>query len=190
MGKAPPNSQIRLAALAADEHDPYIPIPPRTEGYDHYFLGAIDKALAVFPKDRLQSAVEWTEEIDQARRQLAMRERAKKDQALDIVIRELTIATNKELEAGAPAEQSVAARLTSKFRRPAEEKTKFSWDLDEEDDGILQTGDDCDPDDGLIEVEYAERAPTAARRRRPLWLSLLLLPFLPLRLIAGRRRSG
>ena len=51
-GAPPPNSQVRLAALAADERDPYIPIPPRTEGYDHFFLGAIDKGLAVFPKHR------------------------------------------------------------------------------------------------------------------------------------------
>lgn len=99
-GAPPPNSQVRLAALAADERDPYIPIPPRTEGYDHFFLGAIDKGLAVFPKHRLQSAVAWIEEIDQVRRQLAMAERAKKDEAITLSIRQLTVETNKALQAG------------------------------------------------------------------------------------------
>ncbi len=97
MGSAPPNSQVRLAALAADELDPYIEIPPRTPGYDHYFIGAIDKALAVFPKHRLQSATEWLEEIDQVRRQEAMRERAKKDKEIEMSIRQLTIECNEAI---------------------------------------------------------------------------------------------
>lgn len=105
-GAAPPNSQVRLAALAADEADPYVPIPPRTEGYDHFFLGAIDKALAVFPKHRMQSAVEWIEEIDQEERQKAMFEKAKKDEAIELSIRQLTVETNEALMAGGEAEKS------------------------------------------------------------------------------------
>ena len=99
-GKAPPNSQLRLAALAADEPDPYVPIPPRSAGYDHFFLGAIDKALAVFPKHRMQSAAEWIEEIDQQERQKAMVEKARKDEAIELSIRQLTVETNLALKAG------------------------------------------------------------------------------------------
>ena len=99
-GTPPCNSQDRLAALAADEPDPYIPIPPRTPGYDRFFLGAIDKALSVFPRDRLQSATAWVEEIDQERRRKLMLDRARKDQEIEMTIHELTVQTNRELVQG------------------------------------------------------------------------------------------
>jgi len=105
-GAPPPNSQVRLAALAADEPDPFVPIPPRTEGFDHFFINAINQALAVFPKDRLQSAQAWIEEIDRERRQQAMRETAKKDHDIESVIREMTVETNRDLEASAKREKS------------------------------------------------------------------------------------
>lgn len=108
-GVAPPNSQVRLAALAADEADPYVPIPPRTEGYDHFFLGAIDKALAVFPKHRMQSATEWIEEIDQEERQKAMVKKAKQDEAIELSIRQLTAETNEALLAGGEADKEPKA---------------------------------------------------------------------------------
>ncbi|WP_172293219.1 serine/threonine-protein kinase [Pseudoruegeria sp. HB172150] len=147
-GEAPPNSQVRLAALAADELDPYKPIPPRTEGYDHYFLRAIDKALAVFPKDRLQSAEEWIEEIDQARRQKAMRERARKDQELDLAIRELTATTNRELmatsEKPVPSEtkpiDAVQPVVQSKPAKPAQS-------------GRIPAAGDVNPEEELAETE-------------------------------------
>ncbi len=58
-GDVPPNSQARLAAIASGEKDPYEPILGRFPDYDDNFLGAMDKALAVLPKDRVQSAQEW-----------------------------------------------------------------------------------------------------------------------------------
>ena len=63
VGEMPPDSQTRLAALAAEEDDPYVPLEGRIEGYDAPFLAAIDKALKVLPKDRIQSAKEWMEMI-------------------------------------------------------------------------------------------------------------------------------
>ncbi|WP_457644979.1 protein kinase domain-containing protein [Profundibacter sp.] len=62
-GEMPTDSQTRLAALAADEDDPYLPLAGRIEGYDEAFLAAIDKALNVLPKDRIQTAKEWMEMI-------------------------------------------------------------------------------------------------------------------------------
>lgn len=62
-GETPPNSQERLAAVAANDPDPYEPVAGRVEGYDRPFLSAIDKSLNIFPKDRLQSATEWLEMI-------------------------------------------------------------------------------------------------------------------------------
>jgi len=59
VGEVPPNSQARLAAIASGEEDPYKPIVGRFPDYDDNFLAAMDKALAVLPKDRLQSAQDW-----------------------------------------------------------------------------------------------------------------------------------
>jgi tRNA A-37 threonylcarbamoyl transferase component Bud32 len=60
-GDVPPNSQARLAAIASGEPDPYEPLVGRFDEYEPSFLTAIDKALAVLPKDRVQSAKEWIE---------------------------------------------------------------------------------------------------------------------------------
>ena len=60
----PPNSQARLAAIASSENDPYEPLVGRFPEYEEPFLAAIDKALAVLPKDRLQTAKAWLDMID------------------------------------------------------------------------------------------------------------------------------
>lgn len=62
-GQAPPNSQDRLAALAANSPDPYQPLVDRAHGYDRAFLATIDRSLSVLPKDRMQSAEEWQAEL-------------------------------------------------------------------------------------------------------------------------------
>ena len=58
-GVAPPNSQIRMAEMVGQNPDPCIPLAGRFAGYDPAFLAAIDKAMSVVPRDRLQSAAEW-----------------------------------------------------------------------------------------------------------------------------------
>ncbi len=63
-GDVPPNSQARLAAIASGEPDPYEPLAGRFPAYEPEFLAAMDKALAVLPKDRVQSAREWIEMMD------------------------------------------------------------------------------------------------------------------------------
>ena len=65
-GDTPPNSQARLAAIASGEADPYVPLAGRHDDYDADFLAAMDKALAVLPKDRVQSAKEWVEMMEGA----------------------------------------------------------------------------------------------------------------------------
>ncbi len=97
-GEAPPNSQTRLAAVAEDNEDPYKPITTIAKGYDQFFLGAIDKALAVFPKDRLQSAHEWIEEVDEIKRRKAMAARAKRDKQMEHAIGKLVNETNQAVE--------------------------------------------------------------------------------------------
>jgi serine/threonine protein kinase len=58
-GEAPVNGQARLAALAEDRPDPYLPLKGRFAGYPAGFLEAIDRAMCTLPKQRLQSAAEW-----------------------------------------------------------------------------------------------------------------------------------
>ncbi|MFN3282068.1 MAG: serine/threonine protein kinase [Tabrizicola sp.] len=62
-GKAPPESQRRLARVAEGEPDPYEPLAGRFEGYPPGFLEAIDKAARVMPRDRIQSAADWLDWI-------------------------------------------------------------------------------------------------------------------------------
>ena len=62
-GEAPPNSQLRLAALATGAPDPYQPLAGRFDTYEPAFLAAIDKALSVRARERIQSAREWTAQI-------------------------------------------------------------------------------------------------------------------------------
>ncbi|MDX8352637.1 serine/threonine-protein kinase [Cognatiyoonia sp. IB215182] len=63
-GDVPPNSQARLAAIASGDTDPYVPLSGRFPDYEDNFLAAIDKALAVLPKDRLQSAKDWIDMME------------------------------------------------------------------------------------------------------------------------------
>lgn len=58
-GEAPMNGQARLAALADEQPDPYVPLAGRFAGYPPGFLEAIDRALNTLPKLRVQSAKEW-----------------------------------------------------------------------------------------------------------------------------------
>ncbi|WP_106746625.1 serine/threonine protein kinase [Yoonia maritima] len=63
-GKAPPNSQTRMAEFASQNPDPCEPLAGRFDEYDRTFLEAIDKAMSILPKDRIQSAREWSDLID------------------------------------------------------------------------------------------------------------------------------
>ncbi|MBN8629936.1 MAG: serine/threonine protein kinase [Rhodobacterales bacterium] len=58
-GDAPVNGQARLAALAEDRPDPYLPLAGRFPDYPKGFLEAIDRAMNTLPRQRLQSAKDW-----------------------------------------------------------------------------------------------------------------------------------
>ncbi len=58
-GKTPANSQTRLSAVASGDADPYAPLSGHVTGFPPAFLKAMDKAMNVFPKDRIQSADAW-----------------------------------------------------------------------------------------------------------------------------------
>ena len=63
-GELPPDSQSRLTSFAANEPDPYVPLASLGKDYPDNFSTALDKAMSVLPKDRMQSAAEWQAHID------------------------------------------------------------------------------------------------------------------------------
>jgi serine/threonine protein kinase len=62
-GEAPPNSQTRMAEFASRNPDPCRPLAGRFDAYEPEFLAAIDKAMQILPKDRIQSARAWADII-------------------------------------------------------------------------------------------------------------------------------
>ena len=105
-GEAPPDSQARVSAIAADRPDPYRPVSEKFPQFEDAFLHAIDKALSVFPPDRLQTAREWIELVDTERRRSAALAQAELDRQIELSISRLVQETNKAVEADI-AEQEV-----------------------------------------------------------------------------------
>ena len=58
-GEIPPDSQIRLSAHVDGQNDPYVRLADRTDAFDPVFCAALDKAMSILPRDRVQSAQEW-----------------------------------------------------------------------------------------------------------------------------------
>ena len=95
-GAPPPNSQARLAAIATGDRDPYLPLAGRFAGYDTAFLTTIDRAMNVFPADRIQTADDWTNAIDPARRRETALAEVNRDQTLELSITRLVAETRIE----------------------------------------------------------------------------------------------
>ncbi len=112
-GEPPLYSHVRLAALAEQKPDPYVPLAGRVAGYDLHFLSAIDTALSVFAKNRLQSAEEWIECIDTKARQRALSAKVSNDPEVTARIRKLVNDTNVAVK----VEQERAAREVAEQRR-------------------------------------------------------------------------
>ncbi|MEM6387965.1 MAG: serine/threonine-protein kinase [Pseudomonadota bacterium] len=98
-GEAPPDSQARVSAIAGDRPDPYRPVSGKFPGFEDAFLHAIDKALSVFPPDRLQTAREWIELVDTERRRSAALAQAELDRQIELSISRLVKETNQAVEA-------------------------------------------------------------------------------------------
>jgi serine/threonine protein kinase len=109
-GAAPPDSQARLAAIATGDRDPYQALSGRFGAYDVAFLAAIDRAMNVFPADRIQTAEDWVRAIDPARRQQAALADAHRDQSIEISITRLVNEANAAAQTtAAPVSVAVAA---------------------------------------------------------------------------------
>lgn len=116
-GEAPPDSQARVSAIAADRPDPYRPVTGNFPQFEDSFLHAIDKALSVFPPDRIQTAREWIELVDTERRRSAALQQAELDRQIEISISKLVQETNKQVEADIKAHQSKQAMERKEAQR-------------------------------------------------------------------------
>lgn len=95
-GEAPPISQARVASLADLSDDPYQPLSGNFPQYEPSFLAAIDKAMSVPPKDRVQSAKEWLSLIEQESKKVKT-VKIPENKTLTKTISELIEETNKEV---------------------------------------------------------------------------------------------
>jgi serine/threonine protein kinase len=120
-GNPPPDSQARVAAVAEGRSDPYVPLSDYESAYDRFFVTAINKALEIFPKNRIQSAREWIEQIHEEKRREALAARAQHDKSVEDSIFRLVAETNEAVRAdqvrSAPA-PTAAARPPARMPKP------------------------------------------------------------------------
>ena len=157
-GMAPPDAQARVSAIAADRPDPYRPVTGKFPQFEDAFLHAVDKALSVFPPDRIQTAREWMELVDTERRRSAALQQAELDRQIELSISRLVQETNKaveedikEHEAKSKAEKKEAQRLQKLAEEQARQRKKTLDEL-----ALL--------DDQVFYEEQSRNAEEAARR--------------------------
>ncbi|MCR8725027.1 serine/threonine protein kinase [Frigidibacter sp. ROC022] len=105
-GNAPPDSQARVAAVAEGRADPYVPLSDFDQRFDRFFVSAINQALEIFPKNRLQSAKDWIEQIHEEKRRAAALDRAKHDKTVEDSIFRLVAETNQAVLADKATEEA------------------------------------------------------------------------------------
>jgi len=96
-GEAPADSQTRVAALTNNEADPCVPLVGRFPQYEEAFLAAIDLAMRLAPKERIQSAAEWMGLIEQEERKKVATVKIPDKPGLGKTISELIEETNKHV---------------------------------------------------------------------------------------------
>jgi len=144
-GEAPPDSQARVSSIAGDRPDPYKPLAGNFPQFEDSFLHAIDKALSVFPPDRIQSAREWIELVDTERRRSAALQQAELDRQIELSISKLVQETNqaveadlKELEVKQAMERKEAQRLQKLVQEQQRQRKKTLDELAMLDDDAFQ----------------------------------------------------
>lgn len=128
-GDAPPNSQARLAALAANQPDLYAPLCGRFPEFDDAFLAAIDKAMNIVPAERIQTAEDWVLMIDPDKRAELARARARDDDSIKLTISNLIQSMQGDPEAAptrparaTPARATADAGAAERAPKPVDPK--------------------------------------------------------------------
>ncbi|MBY6116081.1 protein kinase [Mameliella alba] len=180
-GAPPPNSSLRLAAVAEQKPDPFQPLSGRFPAHDARLLATIDRSLHLFAKDRIQSADDWLDALSgrrptliaaQAEPEVAVLPAAPVDHETESAIAEM-VAQNHAVIARDSAQQQDTPKQT---RAPDPEEAKRA--AEREYWAILNE----DPADWVRETvaesaEDTSQEPTPqppARRRKRFSLSALL----------------
>jgi hypothetical protein len=164
--KAPPSSHSRLAATAREHPDPLEPLD-EVPGYDAYFIGAINRCLSVFPKDRLQTAAAWRDTIDLDRRQQAAMREAEHDRDLERRVAELVAEFEREWaerEARMRAALEAQASLTEEDRAAMEAEARAQAEAEERarEEAAAQAQAEAEEIQARIAAERAARAAARA----------------------------
>ena len=124
-GEAPPNSQTRMQEFASRNPDPCKPLAGRFDAYEPEFLAAIDKAMKILPKDRIQSARAWADMIAPLRATKVAR-KIKPPKELGKTLTKLVNETNNYVLNSEPREpRSVVSQPVSEPRRAPEWVNEF-----------------------------------------------------------------
>ncbi len=175
-GNPPPNSSLRLAAVAEQRPDPFRPLSGRFPQQDPRLLAAIDRCLNLFSKDRLQSADDWLDAM--AGRRPSLLSPAAPAHAAEPPVDpvpvdpeiETKIAEMVAINHAAIAEDSVGRSAPVKRApRPDPEEAKRAaereyWAILNEDPA--DWGREAEPDPPQQEVAEEEQATPPPRRRR------------------------
>ncbi|MEO1638078.1 MAG: protein kinase [Pseudomonadota bacterium] len=121
--EAPPNSQDRVATMASGDEDPFVPLTGRFPQYEKAFLEAIDRAMSVAPKDRVQSAKEWLTLIEQDSKMVKMVQ-IPESRSLTKSLSQLIEETNKHVFSELTEPQPEAAKPK---QQPANNKSRPEW---------------------------------------------------------------
>lgn len=129
-GEAPPNSQVRLAALVEKRDDPYVPLRGRIKGYPDGFLAALDHALMVLPSERLQSAQAWIARVDAAGPALPPLTAEFDLELIRDEVKRITEEIDKPPEPAVPEDVAVEVDATNLEDNPPVEQDPAAVDLD------------------------------------------------------------
>lgn len=119
-GEIPPDSQTRIAAHVSGETDPYVPLATRAGHYDQLFCAALDRAMAILPKDRVQSSRDWIELMSGRKPMLpapAISPTIRLEQAKTESRRPATAVSSQPLSPAARLERARAAVVPTAARR-------------------------------------------------------------------------
>lgn len=144
-GHAPANAQLRLAAVTADLDDPYVPLVGKVSGYPVAFLETIDRAMKLFPEDRIASAEEWLAMLgpnaDKAARQSRHARRQVWPRLADSAVVTVPAKIGRSLQAVLAASAAVIALAASLVLFPANQMSALTANAAFEDGGIIAITD-------------------------------------------------
>ncbi len=168
-GVAPPNSQTRMAEFAGNNPDPCEPLVGRFPEYDQAFLAAIDKAMQILPKARLQSASEWLNIINkEGERVKPLKVSSRFD--LNKTLTRLVSETNEYVLNSEPREPKEAPLTLKSVEPKISSAPRWAEEFNEETTETLEERRAVEKTVAELAARKAERE--AAERRRKQWWRL------------------